>query len=277
MCLLAGEDHPLWRAEETPLYIERGDYILTSPLPDLQIAVVGENKKGGVTLFNNSIHYFQGAPARFVDMAGLYSKFAYNSRAGFALGTRDLPSFDNMISLATRDGTMVSHRGRIIDPAYDDGIFTSSHVPFANDEETKIKTWLIPLRDGYHVRIHKVKLSREYSVTEGGFSVGVWSDEYSYSDAKHAVSYGDFVSMVDTVSNIPVKYYLAETQPGMYSHKPYAVVPCYRTATLAAGEYVFATSVGFSTDGSLSAPPTITLGDDIVTVSFGDIHKTVSL
>ncbi|MBQ8894292.1 MAG: DUF2264 domain-containing protein [Clostridia bacterium] len=57
MCLLAGEDHPLWLSEMKPLPIENGDYLVECPVNKLDFLIQGEKDYGGITLFNNSIHY----------------------------------------------------------------------------------------------------------------------------------------------------------------------------------------------------------------------------
>lgn len=277
LALLADESHPLWQAECAPLDIECGDYLLTSPLPDLSIAIVGEAAKGGVTLFNNSIHYFQRSPSEFNDMAALYGKFAYNSRAGFAIGSRDMIAIDNMISLSTPDGYMRSHRMRINNSRYENGVFYSEHTPFSNDPATVIKTHIIPLRLGYHVRVHKVILAQAYSVREGAFAIGLDADNFVWCAERHTFSFGEQISSIDTVSTVPVRYTFAETHPGMHSHKPFAMVPCYCTGVLPSGEYIFATTVGFSTDGVLDGAPTVTLKEGAVTVCQGDFVKVLEV
>ena len=106
----------LWNTDTAPLPIEQKDYIIECPVDKFDILVQGEDDFGGVTIFNNSVHYYQDKPFLhlFNDMAGYYSKFAYNSRAGFALSTRDRTSFDSMISLMTSDGRMGSHRTEVL-------------------------------------------------------------------------------------------------------------------------------------------------------------------
>lgn len=49
LCLLAEETHPLWQAKEESLPIERGDYLLQSPLEGMQVMIAGENAKNGVS------------------------------------------------------------------------------------------------------------------------------------------------------------------------------------------------------------------------------------
>ncbi len=277
MCLLAPEKHPLWTSEVKPLDIELENYSVKSKLDGLEIILHGENSKNGVTLFNNSLHYYQSAAPSFNDMAGLYSKFAYNSRAGFTLSTRDVLAIDNMISLTTKNRTMASQRQKIYDMGYEDGVMFSTHTPFENDPNTTIKTWLIPLWSGFHVRIHKVTLNSEYIVREGSFSIGIDSDAFSTDIKAHTAAFGKNVSFIETVSDVPVEYGIMRPHPGMNSHKPHALIPIYSTAPLGAGEYVFATTLCFVTDGVIENKPRVTLCDGVVTVEQGDIKKIIKV
>ena len=275
LTLLAGEDHPLWQAQMRPLPIESGDYTVNSPLRGLDILIDGCNEKSGVTIFNNSLHYFQAGAYSFGDMAALYSKFAYNSRAGFTLSSIDNVSVDNMISLVTPRATMASHRRRIDNIENDGGVMISTHTPFENDPNTVIKTWLIPLKEGYHVRVHKVSLAGSYSVREGGFAVGYDTDMFESDTKKHIFRFGNTVSFIDTVSSVEVKFGFKQAHPGMHLLMPQSYVPIYNTACLEAGEYLFATTVGFTTDGSLAPSPTVTLDGTTVTVTQGNVTKTI--
>ena len=266
LCLLADGEHPLWTAEESPLPIEKGNYAIQSPLEGLQTVIVGNDRKNGVTLFNNALHYYQDKRFghTFNDMAGAYSKFAYNSRSGFALSIADRVSADNMISLQTPDGQMNSHRRRITDNYISDGVMVSRHVPFSNDGGTSIKTWMIPLENGYHVRIHKVILAGSYRVAEGGFTVGVTDD-----GAKHCgntVKYGDMISSISVECEPKVGYSVAYPQPGMHLLRPQALYPMYETQPLEAGEYVFITTVYFATDGKEEPAPRVTREGSVVSV-----------
>ena len=275
LCLLADEDSPLWTAEAKKLPSECGKYLERSPLEGLQIMLAGDAEKNGVTLYNNSLHYYQDKlfTHRFNDMAGSYSKFAYNSRSGYGLSTADLVSFDNMISLATPDGTMVSHRRRIIDNRIENGVMISSHIPFANDEGTKITTYLVPLENGWHVRIHKVVLAQKYSVSEGGFSIGVKDDGYNISE--NLLTYRNFASKILLTSDCKAKYNVKRGQPGMHLLCPQSLYPAYQTGALEAGEYLFVTSVYFSTDGKEEPAPQISIDQTTVTITLNNTQKTV--
>jgi hypothetical protein len=276
MCLLAGEDHPLWKAEITPLPIEKGDYIESCPLEGLEIVLAGNNKKNGVTLFNNSIHYYQDGffGHRFNDMAGYYSKFAYNSRAGFGISCADNVSSDNMISLYTPDGTMASHRRRIYNRGIVDGVLISEHIPFSNDSGTVIKSWVLPLADGFHVRVHRVTLKQPYIVVEGGFSVGFSDDGFTADENR--IVYGNMLSVIYAEADIPVKYTYKRIHPGLHLLKPQAYYPSYTTGVLEEGTYVFVSTVGFFTDGKEGERPEISRENNIITVRQKGIVRKIN-
>ncbi|MBQ8357142.1 MAG: DUF2264 domain-containing protein [Clostridia bacterium] len=275
MCLLAGEDHPLWTAEVKPLHIEKGDYLIECPVEKLDFLLQGEKDYGGVTLFNNAIHYFQTRNYAFNDMCGYYSKFCYNSRAGFALSTRDKPSFDNMITLSTPDKSMTSLRGKIYTVSSTKELLISYHIPFSNDPETRITTWTLPLSKGYHVRIHKVELARPYEIREGGFCIGVTDDSWRYENGR--LCYGNAVSSIRVVSDTESKFELQKIHPGMHNLRPMAYYPTWKTKELPKGSYIFATTVFFSTDKIPQEEPRVTLSGNTVTVGFAGKNQTVSV
>lgn len=276
MCLLADENHPLWQAEENPLPIEIGNYEVQTELDGLELVIKGD-AANGVSLYNNSVHYYQsnffGHP--FNDMAGYYSKFVYNSRSGFGISTADNISSDNMISLYTTDGRMASHRKKIEDNKIIDGVMVSTHIPFSNDKETKIKSYVLPLKDGWHLRVHKVSLSQPYIVYEGGFSVGIRNDGFIIEE--NSITYGDLKSVIVAKSKTPFRYDIHRIHPGMHLLQPQAIYPLYKTDALEAGEYLFATLVCFTTDGKNPVTPNVEIKEKEVIVEQLGISKTITL
>ncbi len=276
MCLLAGEEHPLWQSEAAPLLIDRGDYTVECETDGLDILIKAEKDFGGVTLFNNAIHYFQTTNSAFNDMAGYYGKFCYNSRAGFSISSRDKAALDNMISLSTKDASMESLRTRIYTLSSTPDMQVSCHYPFANDAESKITTWVLPLSKGYHVRIHKVVLGQKYRVSEGGFCVGVTDDGVQFDGAR--ITYGDTISEINVVSDVPTVLSTRTIHPGMHNLSPLAYYPIWTTGEmLEAGEYRFVTTVFFSTGEKPGGKPEIRMEENAVTVTFDGITKTVTL
>ena len=276
MCLLAPEEHPLWQSEAAPLLIDRGDYTVECEAEGLDILIKAEKAFGGVTLYNNAVHYFQKVNSAFNDMAGYYGKFCYNSRSGFSISSRDKAGLDNMISLSTADASMESLRTKIYTVSSTADMQVSYHYPFANDKDSVIKSWVLPLSQGYHVRIHKVKLGQSYRVSEGGYCVGVTDDGVQFEGG--TVTYGNTVSSLEVVSSVPVKLGPRTIHPGMHNLSPLAYYPVWRTENmLEAGEYIFVSTVFFSTDERPADKPHILINENSVTVSFDGSTKTVEL
>ena len=284
LVLALPDDHPFWTAPEEKLPSEVGSFLINSKPENINM-MLENTKEAGVTLYNNTAKCYNmkwGCGGRFNDVASCYSKFVYNSRSGFAMSSIDMISLDNMISLETWDAIMTSHRTGYTDEGIVDGFLVSRHVPFANDPDSYIKTWMLPLGDGFHVRAHKVVLSREYRVLEGGFSVGTFDDgsvtditaEYaSYSDGKGKIS------KMRTVSDTPFHYRTNYHMPGMHILAPGSAYPVYVTELLEKGEYRFASVFAFSTLGKIDKEnePEITLDGNNLTVKYKGEVKTAVL
>ena len=242
LALLLAQDHPFWQAKKAKLPAEEGTF-LVRPAHE-QIHMMFASDDGIVTMYNNTAQYYQNQihSHRFGDMRGWYGKFAYNSAAGFGVSVPDVVSLDNMIGLTTPDLSMTSHRLGFTDLGFDGAFLHSWHVPFFNDPETVVETWMLP-RPDFHVRIHKVKLSRPYLVTEGGFSLGRWDDYLPVHRTEKEVSVEnrEFRSSLTALAQIPVLLDAGSTQSGYHLYAPLAAYPVYRTEeALEPGEYVFA-------------------------------------
>ena len=276
MCMLADEYHPLWTSEPKPLLIERGDYAVECETEGLDILIKAEKNFGGVTLFNNAVHYFQKTNSAFNDMAGYYGKFCYNSRSGFSISSRDKAGLDNMISLSTADASMESLRTKIYTVSSSPEQQVSYHYPFANDDGSVIKTWVLPLSYGYHVRIHKVTLAQKYRVTEGGFCIGVTDDNVQFDGG--VITYGNTVSSIEVISDVPVTLGSRTIHPGMHNMSPLAYYPVWSTENmLDTGEYLFVSTLFFSTANKPQSKPEIRINNDTVTVEFNGMEKEVKL
>ncbi len=277
MCLLCDETHPLWNADTVPMPIEKDDYLVKCPNEKIGIVLKGENDFGGVTLYNNSMHYYQDDffGHTFNDMSGYYGKFCYNSRAGFAISTRDNTATDNMISLVTPNGRMASERSEIITLSTSEQLLVSRHLPFANDKETVITSYVVPLSGGWHVRVHKVKLSQPYIIKEGGFAVGTNDDDYiAYGNT---VSKGKKLSKIEALFGGEISYTPSAVHPGMHLLNPQAVYPSYKTQVLEIGEYVIGCKVLYTSTGKVGETPDVIINNQRVTVKQKDYILSFSL
>jgi hypothetical protein len=155
-------------------------------------------------------------------------------------------------------------------------LLVSYHVPFTNDPETKITTYIVPLSQGYHVRVHKVELSRPYIVREGGFTIGMTDDAYNYESG--SLTYGKTVSRVKVYSDVKTSYQLQRIHPGRHNLRPHAYYPTWTTGrTLDAGTYAFASSVFFSTKKAPSMEPEVLLEGTRVKIKYGNFEKVLEV
>ncbi len=263
MALLIPENHPFWDIDSVKLPSESGNYTVVPAHKDIHM--IFEGNGGRVTMYNNTAQYYQNGlmTHKFGNVRNWYSKFAYNSAAGFGCSGVDNISIDSMISLMTKDKAMNSHRLGFTDLGYENGILHSVHIPFANDRETEIETYLVPL-GGMHACIHKVTLSQEYYVCEAGFSLARWDDymptEVCNSSAK--VSNYEYTSVLSAAAGVPVKFEISAPQAGFHLYAPLAAYPMYCTEdVLPEGEYVFASLHGVFEKGKEPVLPEIRLSD----------------
>lgn len=282
LALALDDSHPFWTAEEKAMPSEKGDFLINSPVPNINMMLEG-NSTSGVTMYNNTTMCYNfkwGCSGRFNDMPSCYSKFVYNSRSGFGASSPDMISLDNMIALETWDAMMTSRRTGIYDEGVVDGVLVSHHIPFANDTGSVIKTWILPLGDGFHVRAHKVTLANPYKVIEGGFSVGTYDDGSIIDNCDSYASYSDgkkLYSKMYTVSDTPFRYTTMYHMPGQHILAPASGYPAYSTDILDVGTYLFA-SVFFFTDNDIpETSPEISLEGNTLTVSYKGNEKTIKL
>lgn len=272
LCLIMDKNHPFWNAEEKPAPIEEGDF-LVRPLCEPINLTVGGTKNSGITIYNNISQYYQrGIYCNpFNDMASYYCKFAYNSRSGFGVSTHDNICFDNMISLQTADRSMASHRWGFEDKGREGEIMLSSHLPFSNDKNTRIDTAMLPLADGCHIRLHKVVLSQEYVIREGGFSVPLWNDYHTETlkDNVYTMENGSLFSLMSAVATVPISYCECKPQPAMHLLAPLSRFPAYTTELLDEGTYYFA-CVYYVGSKMIADLPCLQLSDNALLVTKND-------
>ncbi len=274
LALALGEDHPFWREEEKPLPAEEGDFKVDADPRGVNITVAADDKSG-VTLYNNTSSYYQGDFGHsFNDMAACYCKFVYNSRSGFGISIPDKAASDNMITLLSPEFTMSSHRRKYLDLGRNGDLLLSEHAPFENDPDTVVRTVILPLSGALHVRAHRVTLSRPYRVREGGYSIGLGDDSYSYENG--VLRYRDMISAIVPISETEFKLRLETHTPERHILAPQSKYPVYETGILQPGEYIFASAVSFS-QGEEYEMPVLSLKKRILTVCFHGEERKIKL
>ena len=278
LALMIDDNSPFWCEEEENYPAKLGEYLIKAPVENINVMV--ENcKNSGVTMYNNTISYVQNGvfTHHFNDMGALYSKFVYNSKAGFALSAADNRSLDNMISLSTKDATMFSARAAFCDLGITDGVMVSEHTPFSNDSKSVIKTWMLPLGDGFHIRAHRVQLANEYRVIEGGFSLGYFDDNNTFCADENGACFmraDGAKSRLYTVSDTPFTYKRRNHHPGMHIMAPQSAYPTFETDILQEGTYYFVSVFALFTDKQM---PTVLLNDNTCYIKYKNIEKTIKL
>lgn len=278
IALMIDDSAPFWCEDMKPYPAQKDEYLIKSPVESINVLV--ENcENSGVTMYNNTISYVQNGVFvhHFNDMGACYSKFVYNSKSGFALSSADNKSLDNMISLSTKDATMFSARAAFCDLGIEDGVLVSEHTAFSNDKGSVIKTWILPLGNGFHIRAHRVTLANEYRVIEGGFSLGYFDDNniFSADDSGACFMRADGAkSRMYTVSSAPFAYRRRNHHPGMHIMAPQSSYPTFETEVLPAGTYYFVSVFALLTDEEM---PAVLLKDDICRIKYRDLEKTIKL
>ena len=271
LALLLPPEHSFWAAPARQLPTQEPFFVQTGSRK-IQMPLTG-NANTGVTLYNNTAHYLQDQQKTqwFLDMAGFYSKFAYNSRAGFGISTRDEVSADNMIVLLTPDGTMESHRMgfEVLGTEQEGKVLVSKHQPFSNDAKTYITSKVLILSPEMHMRMHKVVLSQPYRVREGGFCVPQKTDlKHTQCTADTACVQADnFGSLLKTTGTVTQTLQVRSVQPGMHLLAPMACYPAWQSDVLAAGIYYFASLLALGTQLPATLPQLDISGENVVVQS----------
>ena len=99
---------------------------------------------------------------------------------------------------------------------------------------------------------------------EGGFTIGITDDHFRIDG--NTFTYGNKISRIHLTSTVNAKYAVEAVQPGMHLLCPQAMYPVYRTDVLAPGDYLFAATIFFTTDGTEPPAPKISLDGNKVVV-----------
>lgn len=159
--LALGEDHPAWKPAP-PLPAEKGGFKRALAIPALEL--VGSPDGKNVTLYNHGSWH----PFNWGDFPAKYGKFATSSAFGFNLSeSNGEPGCDQMICLSVDGGLTWSHRRWMEFVGRDGEWWISRHYPFQAFPECVVTT-AIAARGLWHVRLHRLQLSRATTVREGG-------------------------------------------------------------------------------------------------------------
>jgi hypothetical protein len=230
------DDHPFWQAEEAPLPAEE------SPVVQSQPGFVIDARPGNTVILSGGQ---QNLEMRFG--AEKYAKFAYSSRYAFSIESNDRrfdqAAFDSMIGLSDdgrhfrvrEDNELVLMLGAQIYARW---------RPFA---DVVVETLLLPDRDGWHVRLHRIDSSRPLHSAEGGFAIATTDTDkghrHSANGVAHILTHGDYSAVHDLGSSVARNGLVLQAPPNTNLAAPHSAVPQLR-AHLPAGRCMLMCAVG---------------------------------
>jgi hypothetical protein len=166
--LALSADHPFWNAPEQPL--PKLDEVKVQPQPFFIIC----RDSSSDHVFALSGGQFNDASPRHVEAK--YSKFAYSSHFGFSVPTAQsglsFGAYDSMLALS-EDGEYFRVRKKCIKVELTGQVHYSKWLVWNN---VSIETWLLPLPP-WHIRIHRIVTERKLITAEGGFALGIPTNE----------------------------------------------------------------------------------------------------
>lgn len=175
-------DHPFWQADEEPL--RKAKPIVVQPHG--RHILVDSERSGHLWMLN-------GGGSRDYHLQHLeekYQKFAYSTSFGFNVtsDTAGLPGLAADSNLLLAEGDLYYRgRGWTTDHVIGDRFLASRWKPWTDVEVT---TWLAPLDDCWHVRIHHVHSGRALVSCEGGFALPRTDEHYRTLNGKKAEKRG---------------------------------------------------------------------------------------
>ncbi len=156
------DDDPFWTTEESPLPVERGDFVRVMPEPGW--VLVGNQATGAVQRFN----------AKAGKIAAKYGKYHYATAAPFNAGLVDgRPSPDGMLCLQVGDD--LGHRDLTLASAVGEpGWLRFRYTETVGGQEHLIET-AIAVRKNQHLRVHRIELASDdmaVAAVEGAAPLG---------------------------------------------------------------------------------------------------------
>ena len=162
-------EHEFWQAEPEPVLFEE--------------KIHKEEKPGFLMMAGEKHHYalsvsqFSSAP--IIQHMSKYGKFCYSTAFGWNC-SRDVQGIsqfavDSTLALSVKGTEQFAGRGKIeasgVNSEY-------GYSRWSYGEIAKVETWLIPLDELYHVRIHRIHTKLELDTYEGGFPVFGWNPKF---------------------------------------------------------------------------------------------------
>ena len=269
-------DHPFWSEEEEPVPHPEKHVI-----PKAKMILVHHTAED----CDHAMMYPVGIHCpEFGNSAAKYEKFVYSNRFGFSISQgQELASgaFDNVLAIALSGSRDYKTRYGVNEFSLTND-YTYSAYSIADYAD--VRTWIIPMADGWHVRIHRIVNKKEIVLADGGFSLPLDNPDNIYEQGTpeefmngtkiQAVLPWASVSATWLLAggdpSVPLMSNLVRTYPNTNLMSPRCVVPTLRKK-LPAGDHILANaffgSVSVKAPAFMSAVPEAVLDGDVITVT----------
>lgn len=158
------ETHPFWRAEEAPLPPRRA----VQTIPNAKLILCTDPKTRETLAVNPGQPVYdwpRNAPHK-------YSKCAYSTHFGFNVPAGSTAAWeagaDNTISVS-EDNRLFRVREHCEDADVCNGVAYSTWKPWP---DVTLRSWLLAVEDGSHLRIHQLTTARKIWTLDGGYPLG---------------------------------------------------------------------------------------------------------
>lgn len=164
------EDHPFWTSEEELMPRLNEASVQKPP----HLVICRQDEKNHVLAFNSG-HL---STNEHTHTSAKYEKFVYSNFFGFSVPRAEWGigqgAFDSMLALSEGDNIYRVKR-YCEEYSIDDNVIFSRWKPW---KDVEIKTWIITGAP-WHIRIHHIDTERILDTAEGGFALGLESDEFA--------------------------------------------------------------------------------------------------
>lgn len=212
------DDHKFWKIEE-----KRNRHLQN----------IYKSEEPGFLFVTGDFHHYalsanQYSKSSILQHMSKYGKFCYSTAFGWNL-SRDVQGIENFavdstLALSIKGTNQYVSRGKISEYAiYDDYLYSQ----WDYGDIAKIKTWLIPVDEQCHIRIHCIDSIYELETYEGAFPVWNWNkkfDDFKAISNGLEIKKGKMLSaIVDLYNNRKSKVVTQNPNTNIYSCEKNAI------------------------------------------------------
>jgi hypothetical protein len=163
------QEHDFWREDRKPVVLKES---------------IKEERGPGFLIVAGKRHHYalsacQYSSASIFQHMSKYGKFCYSTAFGFNC-SRDVQGIsqfavDSTLALSVKGTGQFAGRGRIEEwDSFGEYVYSR----WGYGEIAEIESWLVPVDEEFHVRIHRIRTSLELETYEGAFPVFGWSPKF---------------------------------------------------------------------------------------------------